>query len=399
MQISVSNFIAGVAPSVTLALTAKAKELKGQGIDVVSFTAGEPDFDTPEHIRRAAADAIMKGGDVCHYTASAGMPELKKAICASLKRNNNLSYEPKQVLVSVGAKHSVFNAIAALVNPGDDVLVPAPYWVSYPEMVKGVGGNAIIVDCGKNDNFCPTPEQLKSLVTPKTKVLILNSPGNPTGGVFDRAQYEAIYAWLADTNIVVISDEIYEHLVYDGAVHTAPAALSQDAYDRTITINGMSKAFAMTGWRVGYAAGPQKIISAMDALQGNATSNVPTVCQLATIAALEGPMEPVYAMRKQFDARRRIMAEALNAMPGVCCVTPRGAFYAFPDISEATSKGGLKDGVEFCERLLSDEAVALVPGEAFGAPGFVRLSYATSEANIRKGMERLHRFCAKLCGE
>jgi len=391
MKLSLSEFITSLTPSVTLALTAKAAELKAQGIDVCSFTAGEPDFDTPAFIREAAASAVTGGGAVCHYTAATGTPELKRAVCDKFKRECNLSYEPSQIIVSNGAKQVFFNAIAALVNPGDEVIVPAPYWVSYPEMIAAVGGKPIIVDCMDQPNFAPNPNRIREALSPRTKALILCSPSNPTGAVLDHEQLAGIYHALENTNVVVISDEIYEHLVFDGLHHIAPATLNDDAYARTLTVNGLSKAYSMTGWRIGYAGGPQPLIKAMSTLQSHTTSNPATVSQIAALAALGGGLDEVEKMRLAFVERRDVLVEGLRSIEGMSCGQPRGAFYVFPRINELYREG-MQGSVAFCQALLEKEAVATVPGAAFGADDFMRLSYACSMETIKRGVDRIAKF-------
>jgi aspartate aminotransferase len=395
MSIQVSKDVTSMTPSVTLALTAKANELRAEGKDVCGFTAGEPDFDTPAKIREAAREALAQGGKVCKYTPASGMPELKKAVAAKFKRENGLDYEVAQVTVAGGAKQLCAQAIFVLTDPGSEVLIPSPYWLSYPEMARSVGAVPVIIDCSANENFAPTPEQIRNAITGKTRVLVLNSPCNPTGGVFSREQFEGIYDAVKGTDITIISDEIYEHLVYDGKEHTSPAALSEDAYNRTVTINGASKAYAMTGWRIGYAGGPTDAIKAMNTFQSHYTSGPATVSQFATLAALEGGLDDVMKMREAFDERRRIMVEGLNAIEGIDCTTPHGTFYCFPRVS-ALYKGAVKDSLSFCDALLEKEAVVVVPGKAFGADEFVRLSYACSNEQIEKGLERIARFAKSL---
>jgi aspartate aminotransferase len=391
MNTLVSKAVSSMTPSLTLALSAKANELKAQGIDVCGFTAGEPDFDTPEFIRKAAIGELEKGGKVCKYTPASGLPELKKAVVSKFKRENGLDFEIPQVTVAGGAKQLVAQAILCLTDPGSEVIISSPFWLSYPEMARSAGAVPVVIDCSTNENFAPTADQIRSAITEKTRVLILNSPGNPTGGVFDRSQFEAIYKVVEGTDIAVVSDEIYEHLIYDGKQHYSPAGLSEDAYNRTVTINGASKGYAMTGWRIGYAGGPAAMIKAMNTFQSHYTSGPATVSQMATIAALEGGLGEVERMRGEFDKRRKIMVEGLNAMDGVECTMPHGAFYCFPKVS-ALYRDEIKDSLAFSEALLEKEAVVVVPGKAFGADEFVRLSYACSTEQIEKGLERIARF-------
>ncbi|NUQ34596.1 MAG: pyridoxal phosphate-dependent aminotransferase [Planctomycetaceae bacterium] len=396
MNITISNNLASVEPSATLALTAKANELKAQGRDVCAFTAGEPDFDTPAHIRKAASDALTKGGKVCRYTPVAGLPEVKEAVAKKYKDDNGLSYAPNQIIISSGAKHVLFNALAAVVNPGDEVLYPAPYWVSYPEMVRAVGGKPVAIDGSKNPNFAPTGKQVKQAISPRTKAIFLNWPNNPTGAVIEHKQLEDIYGALEGTNVMVISDEIYEYHLYDGAKHVSGASLGPDAYARTVTVNSVSKSYAMTGWRIGYGAGPKHVIDAMSNYQSHATSNAATVSQLATVAALTGGTACVDDMRRAFNERRLLITQMLNDIPGVECVTPKGAFYAFPKVSALYGKGGVKNSTDFCAKLLEAEAVAIVPGAPFGADEYVRLSYAVSKDVIEKGVSRIAKFVKSL---
>lgn len=395
MQPAIADFIASMTPSVTLALTAKAAELRSQGVDVCAFTAGEPDFDTPEFIRQAVSKAVLEGGAICKYTPATGMPKLKQAVIEKFQRENSLSYDASQVIVSNGAKQVLFNAISALVNPGDEVIIPAPFWVSYPEMVRAVGGVPKILDCLSQPNFAPHPDRLAELINERTKALIICSPSNPSGMVMDREQLSAIYAKLEGTNVTVLSDEIYEHLVFDGLSHIAPASLNQDAYERTLTINGLSKAYAMTGWRIGFAGGPQPLIKAMSTLQSHTTSNPATISQIASLAALGGGLEEVERMCEAFRERRDRMVSGLASIEGVSCGQPRGAFYVFPRISDLY-RAGLQGSVAFCQALLEKEAVATIPGAAFGADDFMRLSYACSMDTIDRGIDRIAKFVKEL---
>lgn len=387
-----------IQPSATLALTARAKALKAEGKDVIALTAGEPDFETPMPIRQGAIDALHKGGAVGRYTPVGGTPELIKAVIEKFRRDNGLDYKPEQILVSCGAKHSIFNAIGALIDDGDEVIVPAPFWVSYPEMIRFFGGTPVIVDTSAS-GFVLTPEALRKAITPRTRLLIVNSPGNPTGAVWDRQAQQAIADVVAGTDIAVISDEIYEKLVYDGA-HVAFAGLSTDAYDRTITVNGVAKAYAMTGWRIGYVGGPLAVVKAMNALQSHSTSNPTTVAQLATLTALKNDPKELPDWRRQYQARRDRMVAGLNAAKGVKCAVPGGAFYVFPDfrgwIGRRHGDTVLLNDAAICEALLTRALVGGVPGGEFGAPGFVRFSYAASDEEIAKAIERIQRFAAEL---
>ena len=397
-QIKLADRVGRIQPSATLALTARAAALKAEGKDVVALTAGEPDFETPAYIRDAAMAALTKGGAVGRYTAATGTPELRKAVAAKFNRDNGLEYSADNVLVSCGGKHSCFNLVAALINDGDEVIIPAPYWVSYPEMVRFYGGKPVIVDTSST-GFVLQPEALKAAITPRTRLLIVNSPSNPTGAVWSKEAQAALAKVLEGTQVAVLSDEIYEKLVYDGE-HTSFAGLSADAYGRTVTINGVAKAYAMTGWRIGYAAGPAHILKAMGALQSHSTSNPTTLAQFATLTALGRDPEELPSWRQQYRKRRDMIVAGLNGIPGVKCATPGGAFYVFPDFRAWVGKshGGtvLKDCASICEALLTKALVGGVPGAEFGAPGFVRFSYAASDESIRKAVDRITKFGAEL---
>jgi aspartate aminotransferase len=374
-----------VPPSLTLAISAKAKALKADGIDVCSFSAGEPDFDTPEHIK-AAAKAALDAGKT-KYGPAAGEPKLREAIARKLREENGLCYNAENVIVTNGGKHSLLNLMLALIEEGDEVIIPAPYWLSYPEMVKLAGGTPVIVRTDAATGYKITPEQLRSSITPKTKLFVLNSPSNPTGMVYTPEEIKALAKVVVETDILVVSDEIYERILYDGAEHLSIGAVGAEIFDRTIISNGFAKAYSMTGWRLGYLAGPVELIKATTTLQSHSTSNVCTFAQYGAIAALEGSQDCVEEMRQAFAARRQVMLERLNAIPGLFCPKPDGAFYMFPDIS----KTGLKS-MEFCDALLESQQVAVIPGIAFGADECIRLSYATDMASIEKGMDRLEKF-------
>lgn len=393
-----SNRVNKIAPSITLAVSAKAKQMQAEGIDVVGFGAGEPDFDTPEPIKEAGIAAIKSG--FTKYTADSGIPELKKAVCEKFKKDNNLDYEPAQILISCGAKHSLFNAIFSICDDGDEVIIPAPYWVSYEEQVKMAGATSIIVNTSEENEFKLTKELFKQAITSKTKAIILNSPCNPTGTVYTKEELETLTDVAVENGIYIISDEIYEYLVYDGMQHFSIAALDQKVKDITITINGVSKAYSMTGWRIGYAAGQKEIIKAMSNVQSHSTSNPTSISQKAALSALTGSQAFIPEMVAEFDKRRQFMAKRLNEIKGMRCRTPKGAFYAFPNVSGiygAKFNGkSINDSFALTEFLLDEARVAVVPGGAFGAPDYIRLSYATSLANIEKGLARIQMCIDKL---
>jgi aspartate aminotransferase len=378
-----------VRPSLTLAISAKAKALKESGIDVCSFSAGEPDFDTPDPIKAAAKLALDQGKT--RYGAAAGEPRLREAIAQKLREENGLCYDAENVLVTNGGKHSLFNLMLALIETGDEVIIPAPYWLSYPEMVKLAGGSPVIVPTDATTGYKITPEQLRSSITPKTKLFVLNSPSNPTGMVYTPPEIKALAEVVVERNILVVSDEIYEKILYDGAEHLSIGAVNPEIFERTIISSGFAKAFSMTGWRLGYLAGSVELIKAATTVQGHSTSNVCTFAQYGAIAALSGSQDCVEEMRLAFAKRREVMFERLNAIPGLHCPKPEGAFYMFPNIS----KTGLKS-LEFCDRLLDSMQVAVIPGIAFGADDCIRLSYATDMTSIEKGMERLEKFVRSL---
>jgi aspartate aminotransferase len=381
-----------IKPSITLAVTAKAAKLKADGIDVVSFGAGEPDFDTPDHIKEAARASLDKG--VGKYTDVAGILPLRKAIAAELNTVHNVDVSPDQILVSTGAKHSLYNLFMALIDPGDEVLIPAPYWVSYPDMVMLAGGRPVVLETRAEDDFAVTAEQVAAACSPRTRAIVLNNPSNPTGAVYTKTQIEALAKVVVDKDLLVISDDIYRQLVYGDAKYFSIAAVSPEVAKRVVLVDGVSKTYAMTGWRVGYTAGPLPLIKAMTKIQGQSTSNPTHISQIATLAALTGPQDCVATMRTAFDERRKKMVELLRAIPGVTCREPKGAFYAFPDVSAFVGKKSpegsiLDDDVQLCDWLVEVGKVAVVPGSGFGAPGYVRLSYACSMANIEKGVDRL----------
>jgi aspartate aminotransferase len=390
-----------LAPSSTLAVQAKAKELRAQGVDVISFGAGEPDFDTPQRIKDAATEAMRRGQT--KYTEVGGIPELRAAVCAKLKRDNGLAYEPADVLVSVGAKHTLFNLVTALINPGDEVLVPSPYWVSYPEQARLMGGVPVEVETFEATGFDLDPARLRAAVTERTRLIVINSPNNPTGAVFSPAALEAVARLAVERRLWIVSDECYEALTFEGR-HVSIASFGPEVKARTIVVNTCSKAYAMTGWRIGYAAGDRTLIKAMTDVQSQVTSNPSSIAQWAAVEALTGPQDEVAKMAGEFDRRRRLVIAGLNALPGVRCAMPRGAFYAFANVSGLFGRtwarpGGavtLKSSLDVTGFLLEEARVAVVPGKDFGSDAHVRLSYATSDTLISEGLARMGAALAKL---
>jgi aspartate aminotransferase len=389
IDMEISERAAQLTPSLTLSIDSKAKAMKAEGIDVCGFGAGEPDFDTPEHIKAAAIEALQAG--FTKYTPSAGIPELRAAIAEKFATDNGLTYRAGQVIVSNGAKHSCYNAILATCQPGDEVIIPAPYWVSYPDMVRLVGAEPVIVPTMERNNWKMRPEDFENAMTPRTKMLIMNTPCNPTGSVYTREELEAIVEVASGEDIYILSDEIYEKLVYDDAKHVSIASLSQEAYDLTITVNGFSKSYAMTGWRLGYLAAPEAVAKAVDSIQSHTTANPSSFSQRGALAALKGDQQAVSDMREEFDMRRNYMIDRLSKIPNVTAVKPQGAFYVLLNISQL----GLTSQ-NFADRLLSKANVAVVPGVAFGDDRTIRLSYATSIDIIKKGLDRLQDFCRTL---
>ncbi|MCG6551279.1 MAG: pyridoxal phosphate-dependent aminotransferase [Candidatus Magnetominusculus sp. LBB02] len=387
-----------VKPSATLSIDTKAKEMKAAGINVISFAVGEPDFDTPDNIKAAAIKAINDG--FTKYTPVGGIPELKNAIAGKLKKDNALDYKPNEILVSVGAKHSLYNAAQALYSEGDEVIIPAPYWVSYPDQTLLNDAVPVIVETKEEDSFVLAPEQLAKAVTKKTKAIVLNYPSNPTGFTYDKKALEAIAEIAVKNNIYVISDEIYEMLLYDGRKHISIASIDPEIKKLTIVINGFSKSHAMTGWRIGYAAGDAAVIKAMENIQSQSTSNPASISQKAALEAATGPQDFIAVMVREFDKRRKYLVEELNKIEGVSCRMPQGAFYAFANIKEymgkKSAKMTVKDSSDMALYLLEEAAVALVPGSAFGAEGYIRMSYATSMAKITEGLNRIKTALAKL---
>jgi aspartate aminotransferase len=378
-----------VTPSITLAITAKAKGMRTEGIDVCSFSVGEPDFDTPAHVIDAAKKALKEGRT--KYGPAAGEPKLREAIAKKLKSDNGLDYKPENVLVTNGGKHSLYNLIMALIEPGDEVIIPAPYWLSYPEMVTLAGGRSVIVPTYADNDYKISVQQLKQAITSKTKLFVLNSPSNPTGMVYTLEEIRDLAQVIVEADIFVVSDEIYEKILYDGSQHVSIGSLGEEIFSRTLISNGFAKGYSMTGWRLGYLAGPLEIIKAATTIQGHSTSNVCTFAQYGAIAALEGSQDCVEEMRQAFAQRRQVMYDGINSIPGLTCARPNGAFYLFPDIS----KTGLRS-LEFCDALLESHQVAVIPGVAFGADNNIRLSYATDMTTIRKGVERLDKFVRSL---
>jgi len=378
-----------VTPSLTLAIDSLAKEMKKNGEDVCSFSAGEPDFDTPTHIRAAAKKALDEGKT--RYGPAAGEAGLRKAIAEKLLRDNQLAYNADNVIVTNGGKQSLYNLIMALIEAGDEVIIPAPYWLSYPEMVTLAGGTSVIVNTSLENQYKITPEQLEAAITPKTKLFVLNSPSNPTGIVYTPEEIAALAKIVVEKDILVVSDEIYEKILYDGAIHRSIASFGPEIFQRSIISNGFAKAFSMTGWRVGYIAGPVEIVKAMTKIQSHSTSNVCTFAQYGAIAALESPQDCIEEMVKAFSERRQYILERVRAIPGLNCPTPNGAFYVFIDISQT----GLKSRY-FCQKLLETQKVAAIPGIAFGADDCIRLSYATDLKTIEKGFDRIDKFIGTL---
>ncbi|MBM7561533.1 pyridoxal phosphate-dependent aminotransferase [Fusibacter tunisiensis] len=390
---SLSRKNLSISESMTLAISAKANQMKAEGADIISFGAGEPDFNTPEYIRTAAIKQIEKGGN--GYTAASGLPDLKRAIASKLKRDNGLTYANNQIVVSSGAKHSLFNALQAICNPGDEVIIPSPYWVSYYELVKLADAEPVLVEGDAKVSFKVTPSQLEAAITPATKALMLNSPNNPTGTVYTESELKAIADLAIKHDLYIISDEIYEKLIY-GETHVS---IAKFAYDHTILVNGLSKAYAMTGWRIGYTASSVEIAKIMSNIQSHATSNPNTIAQYASIEALDGDQSPIEEMRLAFDERRKYMVERVRNIDKISCVEPKGAFYVMVDIShylglEIEGKK-VESSIDFASLLLEKAMVSVIPGIAFGVDAYIRLSYATSMENIKEGLNRIEAFCNK----
>jgi len=394
----ISKRISLINESITLAISAKAKQMKRNGVDIIGFGAGEPDFDTPSHIKEAAKNAVDNG--FTKYTPAGGIKELKSAICDKFRKDNNLEYKENEVIISCGAKHSLFNAICSLCNDDDEVIIPAPFWVSYPEMVKASGAKPVIIPAGQRDGFKINPKQLKEKITSRTKIFIINSPSNPTGAVYTKEELRALADIILDNNIFCISDEIYEKIVYNGVSFTSIASLGEDIKNLTVVINGVSKAYSMTGWRIGYAAANPRIIKAMVNLQSHSTSNPASISQMAALEALRGPQDCVDKMVNEFKKRRDFMVDKINSIEGIGCMEPDGAFYAFVSIKDVLGKkfSGrvINNSLQFADILLGNAYVAVVPGGAFGFDGYIRLSYAVSLDNIKKGLERIENFLGEL---
>jgi aspartate aminotransferase len=380
-----------IAPSLTLAMSAKAKQMKAQGIDVISFAAGEPDFHTPDNVKEAGKKAIDE--NKTYYTPDSGITELKKAVAAKLRRENGLDYAPEEIVINSGAKHSVFNALSVLVDEGDEVLIPTPYWVSYSEMVTILGGRPVFIPTAEKTGFKVAPSDLEKAMSGRAKVFILNSPNNPTGAVYDKDELFACAKVLRDRDLFVISDEVYEKILYDGNAHVSIATYSEDVKRKTVVVNGVSKAFSMTGWRIGYCAGPKQVIDAIAKLQGHTCGNPASISQYASLAALEQGTNFMAGWVTEFKKRRDVIVRELNGIDGVYCPSPEGAFYVFPNVSGLFGKTlrgkKVKDSMEMADYLLEQGRIAVVPGKAFGADDYIRISFATSMENIVEGLKRL----------
>ena len=387
-----------IEPSLTLAITAKAKEMKEKGIDVISFSAGEPDFNTPKNIINAAIKAMEDGNT--KYTSVNGILQLREAICKKFKDDNGLEYNPSQIVVSTGAKQSLANTFLAILNPGDEVIVSTPYWVSYPELIKLADGKPVFVEGDEKSNYKFTKENLEKAVTAKTKAIVLNTPNNPTGTIYNKEELEVIADFAKKYDIIIISDEMYEKLIYDNENHISIASLSKDAYERTIVINGLSKSYAMTGWRIGYCAASEKIAKLMISIQSHVTSNVCSITQYAALEALSGPQDEITKMINEFEKRRNYMINRIESIDNLSIVKPKGAFYIMINIENCLGKeiNGkiLNDSMEFCASLLENEKLAVIPGKAFGLNNYIRVSYATSMEAIKEGLNRIESFIKKV---
>lgn len=394
MEVTLSDRVNRIKPSPTLAVTNRAAELQAEGKDIIGLGAGEPDFDTPEHIKEAAIQAIRDGKT--KYTAVDGTPSLKAAIINKFKRDNDLQYQARQILVSCGGKQSFFNLSLALLNHGDEVIIPAPYWVSYPDMVKIAGGIPVIIEAGHEQRFKITPEQLEAAITPKTRLVVINSPSNPSGMAYSKAELQALAdVLLKYPNILIATDDMYEHILWTEEPFCNILNACPKLYERTIVLNGVSKAYSMTGWRIGYAAGPQKLIQAMNKIQSQSTSNPASISQFAAEAALNGPMDKVVEMCKAFKERHDYVVKTLNNIPNVSCESGDGTFYALPNFQQAIDKlDGVNNDIEFAEFLLANAGVAIVPGSAFGLEGYGRISFATSMDTLKKALSRIEKALA-----
>ncbi len=389
MDYQISKRAASLAPSLTLAITAKAKELRAAGEDVIGLGAGEPDFDTPDHIKEAAVKALADG--FTKYTPASGTPELRAAAAQKFERENNLQYDPQQIIVSCGGKHSCYNVMLACCQKGDEVIIPAPYWLSYPEMVKLAGATPVIVETTDATEFKVTPDQLRTAITDQTRIFVLNSPSNPTGSVYTPEEIRTLGDVCVEHNVLIMSDDIYEKLIYGDAQFQSVAACSPEHQAHTIIVHGLAKAYSMTGWRIGFTAAPLPIAKAIGAIQSHSTSNPTSFAQVGAVQALNGPQDHLDLWLSEFSKRRLVAFDKLNAIEGISCVNAQGAFYLFPNISGT----GMKSA-EFCERLLAEAKVAAVPGVAFGSDDYIRISYATSMTNIEQALERLAQFVSKL---
>lgn len=390
MKEMLASRVKTLSPSSTLAITAKANELKAQGIDIIGLGAGEPDFNTPQNILDAAVSSMNAG--LTKYTPAGGLPVLKKAIIDKLQRDNNLTYEANQIIVGVGAKHVLYTLFQVILDAGDEVIIPIPYWVSYPEQVKLAGGVPVYIEGTAAQNYKITPAQLEAAVTAKTKAVIINSPSNPSGMIYSKEELEALAKVAEEKDILIVSDEIYEKLVYNGVEHYSIAQISETVKARTIVVNGVAKSHSMTGWRIGYAAGDKAIINAMTDLASHSTSNATTTAQHATIEAYNGSQEAVETMRQAFESRLEVIYPKVAAIPGFSVLKPQGAFYLLPDVSEAAAKTGFESVDAFAKALLEEANVAVIPGSGFGADATIRLSYATSLDNLEEAVRRIHEF-------
>lgn len=392
---TISERVKNINPSQTLAITAQALKMKQEGKKVISFAAGEPDFDTPENIKEEAISALNKG--FTKYTASSGIPELKEAVIEKLKKDNRVEYKPSEIIISTGAKQCLFNTILTICDPGDEVLLPTPCWVSYTEQIKFAGAVPVFIITHQEEDFKLSASQVEEKITPRTKLIILNSPNNPTGSVYEPEELKKIAQLLLKYNIYCICDEIYEKLIYDNVKHLSIASLSDEIKERIITINGVSKSYAMTGWRIGYAAGPEEIIKGMSKIQGHSTSNPNSIAQKASVEALNGKQDTIEEMRKAFDERRKYMVKRLNGIEGISCLIPAGAFYAFPNVGKILERGieyngkKINNSFDLSNFILKEAEVALIPGSAFEAEGYLRLSYTASMEDIKEGLNRIEK--------